>query len=140
MTTFLLDQSQVTVPNGRADGDNLWLPAHDVERVTGWTLKPEGFCKGETCMPIPPARVREFASTSDAGTINIAALWRHLGQPVAHDAKGDTWVLGASAADRAAQLDSLEAPDFSLPNLAGRSHSLAAHRGKKVLLVSWASW
>jgi hypothetical protein len=31
-------------------------------------------------------------------------------------------------------------PDFALPDLAGVSHTLAAHRGKKALLVSWASW
>ncbi|TAJ31410.1 MAG: redoxin domain-containing protein, partial [Reyranella sp.] len=35
---------------------------------------------------------------------------------------------------------SLEAPDFTLPDLDGKTHSLAEQRGKKVLLVSWASW
>ena len=37
-------------------------------------------------------------------------------------------------------LTSLDAPDFSLPDLDGKMHSLSEHRGKKVLLVSWASW
>jgi hypothetical protein len=37
-------------------------------------------------------------------------------------------------------LRSLEAPDFSLPDVAGRMHALSDHRGKKVLLVTWASW
>ena len=32
------------------------------------------------------------------------------------------------------------APDFTLPDLEGRLHSLSEHRGKKVLLVTWASW
>jgi peroxiredoxin len=32
------------------------------------------------------------------------------------------------------------APDFTLPDLAGRPHSLAEQRGNKVLLVVWASW
>ena len=49
-------------------------------------------------------------------------------------------MLGAAAADRAAALRSLEAPDFTLPDRTGRLHSLSEHRGKKVLLVSWASW
>ena len=125
------------MPNGRAEGESLWLPARDAEQVTGWTLKPEGFCKGEICVPIPPARTAEFVG---ADSINVAALWRHLGLPLTRDAKGDIWVLGASAAERAMQLEALEAPDFSLPDLSGRMHALAAHRGKKVLLVSWASW
>lgn len=60
--------------------------------------------------------------------------------PLAHDASTATWVLGESAASRSAQLQSLEAPDFTLPDLAGQRHSLAEQRGKKVLLVSWASW
>ena len=33
-----------------------------------------------------------------------------------------------------------EAPDFTLPDAAGRLHRLSEHRGKKVLLVTWASW
>lgn len=137
MTTILLDQSSFTVPTARADGESLWLPAPDAQQVTGWTLKPEGFCKGEICAPVPPDRAGELAV---ANSINVAALWRHLGQPLAHDATGDIWVLGTSAAARATQLESLEAPDFSLPDLAGRKQSLNEHRGKKVLLVSWASW
>ena len=137
MTTILSEQSKFTVPNGRAAAEDLWLPARDAEQITGWTLKPEGLCKGEICVPVPPARAAEFV---DAGTINVATLWRHLGLPLAHDASGDTWVLGTGATDRAAQLESLAAPDFSLPDLAGHTHSLAAHRGKKVLMVSWASW
>jgi peroxiredoxin len=49
-------------------------------------------------------------------------------------------VLGEAAGDRAAALRSLQAPDFTLPDLSGRMHRLSEHRGKKVLLVSWASW
>ena len=45
-----------------------------------------------------------------------------------------------SAAERAKTLSSLEAPDFTLPDLDGRLHSLSEQRGKKVLLVAYASW
>jgi peroxiredoxin len=37
-------------------------------------------------------------------------------------------------------LTSLEAPDFALPDLDGKMHSLSDYRGKKVFVVSWASW
>jgi peroxiredoxin len=37
-------------------------------------------------------------------------------------------------------LQSLEAPDFTLPDLDGKTYSLSQFRGKKVLLLSWASW
>jgi peroxiredoxin len=48
--------------------------------------------------------------------------------------------LAASAQERAARLARLEAPDFALPDLAGRVHRLSEHRGKKVLLIAYASW
>jgi cytochrome oxidase Cu insertion factor (SCO1/SenC/PrrC family) len=48
--------------------------------------------------------------------------------------------LGAAASERARRLASLEAPDFTLPDVDGRPHTLSGFRGKKVLLVAWASW
>ena len=42
--------------------------------------------------------------------------------------------------ERTAALESLEAPDFTLPDLSGRPHSLVDYRGRKVLLATWASW
>lgn len=137
MTTILTEQSDITIDRGHADGENLWLPASSAEQATGWTLKPEGFCKGDFCVPVPPQRAGEFAKDGD---INVATLWRHLGQPLAYDTTGEIWALGESAASQSAQLQALEAPDFSLPDLAGIQHSLKAQQGRKVLLVSWASW
>jgi peroxiredoxin len=37
-------------------------------------------------------------------------------------------------------LSSLQAPDFKLPDINGKPHSLSDFRGKKVFLVTWASW
>jgi AhpC/TSA family len=62
------------------------------------------------------------------------------GRPMAVDLDERAVYLGISAAERAKALASLEAPDFTLPDLAGRPHSLSAQRGKKVLLVAYASW
>ena len=61
-------------------------------------------------------------------------------RPLAVDREERVAYLGVSAAVRAARLASLAAPDFSLPDLTGRRHSLSEHRGKKVLLVAYASW
>ena len=62
------------------------------------------------------------------------------GRPVAVDRDERAAYLGVGAAERAKALASLEAPDFTLPDLDGRQHSLSEHRGKKVLLVAYASW
>jgi len=62
------------------------------------------------------------------------------GRPAALDLEERAAYLGVTAAERGRQLASLVAPDFTLPDLEGRSHSLSEHRGKKVFLVAYGSW
>jgi hypothetical protein len=137
MVTLLTDAGAFEVPGAEASSTTLWCPAPDAEAATGWVAKPEGLCRGSVCVPLPAGREREF---TDRGRIGLTALWRHLGQPAVHSDRGDVWVLAQSARDRAAALASLEAPDFALPDQTGRVHRLSDQRGKKVLLVTWASW
>jgi hypothetical protein len=86
---------------------------------------------------VPAGRTAEFVA-GDA--VNAGAFWRRMNNPVVHDAMGEVWVLGSGATDRSTSLQSLEAPDFTLPDLAGVDRTLSEHRGKKVLLATWASW
>ncbi len=137
MTMVLHEQGETTCASARRDGSDLWLSASDLEAATGWSLKPEGLCKGAICLPISPARRTDLVRN---GAINTSALWQQLGHPVVHDDTGETWVLGTGAGVRTAALESLEAPDFTLPDLAGLSHTLVEHQGKKVLIATWASW
>ena len=142
MVTVLVAEREARVAdgggvNGGGADDQLWLPVEAAAREIGWEVKPEGFCRGETCVPIPPGRADEFLRE---GRVNVAAFWRHMGRPLLHDEAGETWCLGESAADRRAQLNSLEAADFALPDLQGKIHRLSHYRGRKVLLVTWASW
>jgi hypothetical protein len=98
-------------------------------------LKPEGLCQGSLCVP-----VRSAPDLANAEGIDLAALARILGRPLALDLDERAAYLGASASDRGAQLATLQAPDFTLPDLSGRLHSLSEYRGKKILLVAYASW
>ena len=129
MTTVLVDAGDFTV----ASSEGLSLTPADAERISGWTLKPEGMCRGTVCVPLP-------GGMTNNGRVDLAAFWRHLGNPLLTDAAKEVWVLGAGAEERNASLIGLEAPDITLPDLAGVPHSLAALRGKKVLLTTWASW
>jgi len=126
------------VESAAAQGENLWLSLDDLTRTTGWEFKPEGLCEGDRCVPIPPGRHAEFLRADKS--FNLAAFARHLGQPVVHDDRHGVWFFGDSAASRRDGLLSLEAPGFTLPDLDGKMHSLADYRGRKVLLLSWASW
>lgn len=61
-------------------------------------------------------------------------------QPFATDAKNGIWYFGPRSEEQSGYLTSLTAPDFTLPDLNGKLHSLSDFRGKRVLLVTWASW
>ena len=113
--------------------DGLWMKAADAQKVTGWTLKPEGMCRAELCVPLPPAALR-------GKDVDVAAFWTKLGGPVVAAEDGEVWALGAAADERNAALEGLVAPDFTLPDVDGKPHTLSQLRGKKVFLATWASW
>lgn len=129
MTKILTPIDQFEV----ATHDGLWMSATDAERVTGWTLKPEGMCRAELCVPMP-------ASVVKGSEIDVAAFWTKLGGPVVASEARDVWALGAPADERNAALEGLQAPDFTLPDIDGTLRSLSQLRGKKVFVATWASW
>ena len=143
MPTAILYNSKDSVVDGAiSDAGDLWLSLDDLERAAGWRLKPEGACLGDVCVPLPAARRQRFLrgeGTSDA-RFNLAELARLLGMPALHDSPTGTWCFGDRPAVRAQTMASLEAPDFALPDLTGKPHSLSDYRGQKIFMVAWASW
>jgi hypothetical protein len=135
--TVLHEQRETRLPDAIAHGDELWLDRAAIEHATGWSWKAEGPCHGDVCVPLPRVHAGELVRD---GRLNVAAMWRHGGQPVVHDAASSVWVLGSGAAQRSAALATLQAPDFTLPDLDGARHSLSSYRGRKVFLATWASW
>ena len=88
---------------------------------------------------------RDASATSCATTprdrmFNLTELAELRCQPVARTERGDVYAIGEPSDERAALLRGGAAPDFALPDLAGRTHRLSDYRGQKVFLVSWASW
>ena len=136
--TVIYERNTSDAAGAFADGEELWLSPEALLASTGWELKPQGLCLDERCVPIPPARANEFVDASNR--VNLAAFARYLGQPVVHDDVTGVWVFGESAATRQSALQTLRAPDFTLPDIDGTLHSLTEYRGKKVLLFAWASW
>jgi hypothetical protein len=116
-------------------GGRALLDADALRDRLGFELKPQGLCRDEVCIP-----VRDRDALVAGGRIDLAALAALLDRPLALDLAERCAALGTAHSERAAALASLEAPDFELPDLAGRRHTLSAHRGKKVLLIAYASW
>jgi AhpC/TSA family protein len=137
--TILYNDKPPYASGATAEKENLWLPVGELHAATGWELRPEGACRGDVCVPIPRGREGEFLREGRA-RFNVAELARLLGQPVVHEDVHGVWSFGESASDRGNAMRSLQAPDFTLPDLDGRPHALADYRGKKVFLVFWASW
>ena len=141
MSLVVCEQREtMIVGTGREKGD-LWTSPVDLERATGWALKPEGLCRDDTCVPVSAARRSELVrGDGENAMVSMTGLWRLMGHPVVSDAAGDTWVLGTGANERAGALQSLDAPDFSLPDYRGQNFALSQFRGKKVFMATWASW
>ena len=140
MNATILHRSDATrVSDASVEGQALWLTPEELARATEWEWTPDGLCRGALCVPVPPGApwMRE---AGPATRVDLGGLARHLGQPVAASPAHGVWAIGESHAALGDRLHSLEAPDFTLPDLAGNLHALAAHRGQKVVLALWASW
>jgi hypothetical protein len=107
------------------------LSPDDLQAATGWELKPEGACRDERCVPMPDLAVSD-------GRVDVADFARRMGMPVAHDEAHGLWALGPESGGRV--LASAEFPEMVLSDFEGGSFDLASLRGRKVLLVAWASY
>ena len=135
-TTFAsIDDGRPDQIPASIDGDHVRLSPGAVKTALGWDVEPEGLCREGMCVPIPPG-----SKALGSGGIDLQELASVLDRPLALDGAERAAYLGVSAGERASALASLRAPDFTLPDLKGRPHSLSEHRGKKVLLVAYASW
>jgi hypothetical protein len=139
--TILYDNATTEVRADTERTKDLWVTLADLTKAAKWEVKPEGVCSAKECIPIPAARKKEFLAERAGETwFNLSEFARLLKQPAAHDAKNDVWYFGARPEAQNAYLASLSAPDFQLPDHTGKPRSLSELRGKKVLLLTWASW
>src|SRR5947209_12866188 len=138
--TIVYDDVATELSGANEEASQLWITTADLTRATHFELKPQGVCQEKLCFPIPKARKQEFLrNNAGKSWFNLTAFAQLVRQPVAHDAALSTWYFGLRA-DQRQTLSSLEAPDFTLPDINGKMHSLSDFRGKKVFLVTWASW
>jgi hypothetical protein len=113
---------------------DLTVDEHDFEARTGWSVKPQGACKAEACVLLPPeARVAD-------GRLDVSVLAVRLGMPLVADAAHGVWALGPETAVTGRALTSAVAADLTLPDADGNPFKLSSLHGQKVLLVAWASW
>jgi hypothetical protein len=101
------------------------VPPRELEARTGWSIKAEGACRDDTCVPLrAPFDVRDLA--------------QRLGMAIVHEARHGLWALGPQSGGRA--LSSAQLPEIVLPDRHGHDFSLRSLRGTKVFMIAWASW
>jgi hypothetical protein len=132
--TILDDGRAVEIP-ARLTGDRVLLDPAALKDGLGWEMHDGLLCSDAMCIPVAD----EGTLVRDGG-IDLEGFARTLDRALAVDVEERAAFLGGSARERAQALASQHAPDFTLPDLEGRPHSLSEQRGKKVLLVAWASW
>jgi len=139
--TVIYDGLTSSLSDAVSEPESLWVTLPDLTRATRFVLKPQGACLDEFCVPIPKARKAAFLRTEhNEKLFNLTELARTLKQPAIHDETNAIWLFGSRPQSLMEVANTLEAPDFTLPDWKGTPRSLRDFRGKRVLLVTWASW
>ena len=107
------------------DGDPIDIDL--LYRQTGWSIRPEGACKDDTCIPLP-------------GPLTAELLSERLGMAVATAPAHRLSALGPPTVNGRA-IDSVTVPpDLEFFDFAGKPVRLGDVRGSRTVLVSWAPW
>jgi len=139
--TVLYDDQVIEIERTLADPNDLWVVPEDLSRVNRFELKPEGACLDELCVPVLQDRDSEmFVTRAGQPWFNVTELARKLEQAYVADHDRHVWSFGEIPVTRTSFLRSAMAPDFELPNREGELVRLSDFRGKKVLIITWASW
>ena len=134
--TVLYDGRAITLDRISPDpagAGALWIRKADLPTVNGFELKPQGACRADICIPIPRAMTRN-------DFFDLSAFATRVGQRVVADPAARVWSFGEIPVVRGSFLESRMAPDVSVADRKGRPIRLSQFLGKKVLLVTWASW
>ena len=132
--TILYDSRAVALARVDVDANGaLWVQKKDLPRINGFEIKPQGACRADICIPIPRGMMR-------GDTFNLTAFAQRVGQKFIADPTARVWSFGEIPVMQGAYVESRIAPDVEVPDRKGRPVRLSQFRGKKVLLVTWASW
>jgi hypothetical protein len=131
--TVLYGDRAVKVGKILTDPHDLWVRKADLPRINDFEVKPQGACRNDLCIPISKDLRR-------GEWFNLSGFARKTGEAVVSDAPSRVWSFGEIPVMRGGFVNSRIAPDFAVPDRKGRTVHLSDFRGKKVLVVTWASW
>lgn len=129
--TVLYGDRSVSLDKIHPEGDDLWVRPQDLPRINEFEVKPQGACRADVCIPISK-------DLQKGGWFNLTGFARKIHEAFVADS--GVWSFGEIPVLRSGFFNSRIAPDFTAPDRTGRPVHLSDFRGKKVLIVTWASW
>lgn len=132
--TYLDAEQGPRAAAGRTEGARVLLAADGLAELTGWTLKPEGLCQGDLCVP-----VRDDQLVVD-GEVDAQRFAAALGRPAVVDTESGVIAIGERSSERQGPIAAGIASDFTLPQIDGGTFTFSSLGQRKKLLLAWASW
>ena len=135
-TTVLYQGKSISLTRA-GSGDQLLIDPEDLPRVNGFTLKPEGACYADMCVPTNQGLLVEQNGTQ---WFDLTAFADLLGQPYVADIEARVWSFAEVPAKRDSMMVDAMAPEFEVTDRGGQVVGMADLKGKKALIVTWSSW
>ena len=139
--TILSGDRVIIIQDSQFKANDLWITPDDLKHVNDFELKPSGACLDEICIPVSHSGDDALVRVSEEKTwFNLTGFARKLDQAFVADTASNVWSFGEITAARSSFFNDGIAPEFALPDRTGKQVSLSDFRGKKILLLTWASW
>lgn len=111
--------------------DDLWVKQKDLPRINQFEVKPQGACRADVCIPLSK-------TLKNGDWFNLTGFAHKIGETVVKEK--DVYSFGEIPVLRGGFYNSRIAPDFAVPDRSGKLIHLSDFRGKKTLVITWASW
>jgi hypothetical protein len=129
--TVLFGENAVALDTTHVVDDNLWIKQKDLPRINKFEVKPQGACRADVCIPLSK-------TLKNGDWFNLTGFAHRIGETVV--AEKSIYSFGEIPVLRGSFYNSRMAPDFAVPDRQGKLVHLSDFRGKKALIVTWASW
>lgn len=129
--TVLFDENAIALDRARVDTQNLWVQSKDLPRINQFEVKPQGACRADVCIPLSK-------TLKNGDWFNLTGFAHKIGESFVADQ--NVYSFGEIPVLRGSFYNSRIAPDFAVPDRKGRIVHLSDFRGKKTLVITWASW
>ena len=138
--TIIANDNVTEVNAFSSDKKELWIREDELNSATGYTIKESGVCYDPLNICIPLSEEGFIQNKSTHQWLNVSKLSERLEQACISSEDQFVWSLGLIPESRKVLLNSSKAPNFEIEDMNGETIKLSDFKGKKVLIVTWATW